>query len=265
MIILLIQFKSNDEFIYKKKITRRQGASSGEIEDYIAVEKKLRVSLNGKHIINLLCTPLMIEELINGLFLTEGILTERVLPEDMKIDFSEEISIDINAKTSDISELTTSRCLGGITFNKKRTFEKINNTVTISSETIQNLFEEFHQKSELFRLTGCFHSAALSDGEKIIAFAEDVGRHNAVDKIIGAAILEDILFKGTLLLVSCRLSSEIVSKCSRWKVPILASRTAPTDLAIEIAEKSGITLIGFVRGERLNVYTHAHRIHPIKS
>ncbi|MBE0427265.1 MAG: formate dehydrogenase accessory sulfurtransferase FdhD [Nitrospirae bacterium] len=244
----------------KRKIMRRLGASSREIEDYIAVEKKLSISLNGKHIINLLCTPIMIEELINGFFLTEGILTDRILPEDMKIDCGEEISVDINAENSDISELTASRCLGGITFNKKRTFEKINDRFTIPAEAIQSLFEEFHQKSQLFRLTGCFHSAALSDGEKIIAFAEDVGRHNAVDKMIGAAILKDILFKETLLLVSCRLSSEIVSKCSRCKVPILASRAAPTDLAIEIAEKSGITLMGFVRGDRLNIYTHEQRI-----
>jgi FdhD protein len=109
-------------------------------------------------------------------------------------------------------------------------------------------------------LTGCFHSAALSDGKNILAFAEDIGRHNTVDKMIGYAILNDIPFREKVMLVSCRISSEIVSKCARWQVPILASRAAATDLAIQIAEKSGMTLVGFARGESFNIYTNPQRI-----
>jgi FdhD protein len=88
----------------------------------------------------------------------------------------------------------------------------------------------------------------------------DIGRHNAVDKVIGYSILADISFRGKLMVVSCRISSEIVSKCARWGIPIIASRAAPTDLAIEIAQKTGVTLVGFVRGDSLNVYTHEQRI-----
>jgi FdhD protein len=245
----------------KRKIIKKQGLISEEREDYIAVEKKLRVFVNKKELISLYCTPLMIGELVIGLFLTEGILTNKISPDEMSIVYGKEIRVDISLAKDILPEgIVTSRCLGGITFNEERDFKKINDGFSILSESIKTIFNEFHQKSELFRLTGCFHSAALSDGQRILAFAEDIGRHNAVDKVIGYCILKDIAFTEKLMLVSCRLSSEIVSKCSRWGIPIIASRAAPTDLAIEIAEKSGITLAGFVREDRLNVYSNAQRI-----
>src|SRR4030065_2522199 len=244
----------------KRKIIKKQGTSSEELEDYVAIEKKLRVSVNGKKIITLYCTPLMIKELIIGLFLTEGILTNKISPYKIDISYGEDIRADITAEYIFKKGMVTSRCLGGVTFNKKRNFEKVKDDFSITVEALKNIFKEFQHKSELFRLTGCFYSAALSDRNSILAYAEDIGRHNAVDKVLGYSIIKDIPFTGILMIVSCRISSEIISKCSRWGIPIIASRAAPTDLAIEIAEKSGITLIGFVRGERLNVYTNPQRI-----
>jgi len=245
----------------KRKIINIQGSISEEREDYIAVEKKLGVFVNKTEIISLYCTPRMIRELVIGLLFTEGILTNKISPNKMRIKYGKEIKVDITVDKDIVTEgILTSRCLGGITFNEKRDFKKIKDDFSISSESIKTAFNEFHQKSELFRLTGCFHSAALSDGQTILAFAEDIGRHNAVDKVTGYSILKDISFAGKLMLVSCRLSSEIVSKGSRWAIPIIVSRAAPTHLAIEIAEKSGITLVGFVREDRLNVYTNMQRI-----
>lgn len=244
----------------KKKIIKKQGTSSKEIEDYIAVEKKLKVSVNGKDVISLYCTPSMIKELVIGLFLTEGILPNKISPDEMRIEYGEEIKVDIPAEDVLTEEMAISRCLGGVTLNKKREFEKVKHNFSITFEALKTIFNEFQEKSESFRLTGCFHSAAISDGERILVFAEDIGRHNAVDKVIGCSILEEIPFTEKLMLVSCRVSSEIVSKCLRWGIPIIASRGAPTDLAIEIAETSGVTLVGFVRGDRLNVYTNTQRI-----
>ncbi len=244
----------------KKKIIKKQGTSSKEIEDYIAVEKKLKVSVNGKDVISLYCTPSMIKELVIGLFLTEGILPNKISPDEMRIEYGEEIKVDIPAEDVLTEEMAISRCLGGVTLNKKREFEKVKHNFSITFEALKTIFNEFQEKSESFRLTGCFHSAAISDGERILVFAEDIGRHNAVDKVIGCSIIEEIPFTEKLMLVSCRVSSEIVSKCLRWGIPIIASRGAPTDLAIEIAETSGVTLVGFVRGDRLNVYTNTQRI-----
>jgi FdhD protein len=109
-------------------------------------------------------------------------------------------------------------------------------------------------------MTGGVHSAALSDGDKIIAFAEDIGRHNAVDKVLGFCVLENIPFKGTIMMASGRLSSDIVNKCLTCSVPVIVSRTSPTSLAVEIAAASGITLIGFVRGTRMNIYSGKQRV-----
>lgn len=243
----------------KRKIIKRQGVSSEEIEDSIAVEKRLRVTTNGKDFITIYCTPLMVKELITGLFLTEGIFTET--PLEMSIVYGKEILVDItSAGNFSTEDITTSRRVAGITFEKKRNLVKIRDDFSLEAKALWNVFEEFQKRSELFRLTGCFHIAALSDGEKILAFAEDIGRHNAVDKVTGYSILNNISFKKKLMLVSCRLSSEIISKCSRWDIPIVASRAAPTSLAIEIAETSDITLIGFVRGERMNIYSNSQRI-----
>jgi len=245
-----------------RKILKKYGTSFEEIEDYIVIEKKVRVSVNGKEVISLYCTPSMIKELIIGFFLTEGIIKGEFCAEKINIKYGEDIMVDIPVE-GDISTegmTITSGCIGGITFPQKRVFGVIKDAFSIDAGILKTLFKEFQQRSEIFRLTGGVHSAALSDGEKILVFAEDIGRHNAIDKIIGYSILEKIPFAGKLILVSGRLSSEIVSKCSRWGIPIVASRAAPTNLAIEIAETSGITLIGFVRGERMNIYTNPQRI-----
>ncbi len=251
---------------YKKiKIIKIHGSFQEEIEDFIAVEKKLNLSINDEHVITFLCTPLMIEELINGFILSEGIFKNKISREDMTIEYGDEINININKGINKNSDKALSRFLGGIALNKRKRFKKIVDNFTIKINDLQRIFEKFQKKSELFRLTGCFHSAALSDGKKIIVFAEDIGRHNTVDKIIGYSILNNLSFNNKLVLLSCRISSDIVLKCSTWKIPVLASRAAPTDLAINIAEKCGITLIGFVRGNRLNIYTNKQRIHTRNS
>jgi FdhD protein len=245
----------------KRKIIKYQGASVKESEDPVAVEKKLRLFLNGKELITLHCTPSMIPELINGILLTENIVSDKIPQESITLKMNEGIGIHVTVAGDAVPEGTHfTRCLAGFTFSQGKTFRKIEDNFVLAPEDLEAIFRGFHQRSELFRLTGCFHSAALSDGKNILAFAEDIGRHNAVDKVTGYALLNDISFREKLMLVSCRISSEIVSKCARWEIPIVASRGAPTDLAVEIAEAAGMTLIGFVRGENMNVYTNPQRI-----
>lgn len=253
----------------KKIIFKIAGSSIKQVEDAVAIEKRLRLSINGEELISLYCTPSMIRELVVGMLMTEGIIKGEWCSERMSIEYSDAILVNIQAADAVIDKegmVLTSGCLGGITFNpesfrdKGETGLKIEDSFSIDAKSLFNIFEEFQNRSELYRLTGCVHSAALSDGKKIIAFAEDIGRHNAVDKVIGYSLIEDIEFAGKIMLTSGRLSSEMVSKCSKWGIPMLASRAAPTNLAIEIAELRGITLAGFVRGNRLNVYTHSQRI-----
>ncbi|TAL24187.1 MAG: formate dehydrogenase accessory sulfurtransferase FdhD [Nitrospirae bacterium] len=247
----------------KKIISRITGESVKQVEDTIAVEQRLRIFVNKEELISLYCTPLMIRELVVGLLMTEGVVKGEWCSDRMSIEYKDDILVNIEdagVSTPKEGRVMTSGCVGGITFAKKPETEKIADNLSIAPKTLFDIFKEFQNRSELYRLTGCVHSAALSDGANISVFAEDIGRHNAVDKVIGYSLLEGIKFEGKIMLASGRLSSEIAFKCSKWGIPMLVSRTSPTNLAVEIAEARGITLVGFVRGDRLNVYTHPQRI-----
>jgi FdhD protein len=245
----------------KWKVRKLKGNDLSEVEDTVAEEKRLRISINGQEVLGLYCTPLMVRELVVGLIMTEGI-AEGICTERMSIVYGDEISVDVPAegKVRTGGASITSGCVGGITFSKQLTDTAKGEKTSIRRSELTELFRKFHTRSALYELTGCVHSAALSDGEDIICFAEDIGRHNAVDKAIGCSVLEAVDPRGKIMLASGRLSSEIVSKCARWAIPIVASRTAPTALALRIARETGVTVVGFVRGDRMNVYTHAHRV-----
>lgn len=246
----------------KRKIYKNASNALQEREDLIAVEKRLRVSVNGKEVLSLYCTPLMVRELVVGMFMTEDIIKGGWCAERMSIEYGEDILVDIPAEgeASTDGAVITSGCIGGITFPKRLSLQKIDDPFQMKINVLKELFRRFQNASELYKMTGCVHSAGLSDGSDIFCLAEDIGRHNAVDKVIGYAILENIPFKGKIMLASGRLSSEIVSKCAKWGIPIVASRTSPTSLAVDIAEKSGVTVVGFIRADRLNVYTYPQRI-----
>jgi FdhD protein len=249
------------EPIIKRNIMKKRGNFSEESDDYVATEKKLSLCTDGGEILTLSCTPVMLRELIVGLLLTEGLITGDLRLPEISISHGDVITVHVPfSADAMVKGSPLSRSLGGFLLNRVTRYRKIQDDFTIAANELITVFREFQEKSELFRLTGCFHSAALSNRKAILAFAEDIGRHNAVDKVIGYSMLNNISPQGKMMIVSCRLSSEILSKCAQWGVPVLASRGASTDLAIQIAEEAGVTLIGFVRGENFNVYTHAQRI-----
>ena len=247
--------------VYRRiKITKNRGDEYLDVVDPVAVETKVRITVKGKELLALSCTPSMVRELITGFLLTEDIVADAAVASAAGIQYGKEISVELPADAMN-GLLDLSRSLGGITVSREGTFrKKIQGDISLPATSLKSVFREFLDRSELFRLTGCFHSAAVSDGKQILAFAEDIGRHNAVDKAIGYAVLNNIPLEGMIMLVSCRVSSDIISKCLRWDMPVLTSRAAPTELSIRIAEESGMTLIGFVRGDSMNIYTHPQRI-----
>jgi FdhD protein len=248
--------------IIERTIVRVQGSGKTSCIDPIAVEKKLRLRVNSIDVLSLYCSPVMIRELVVGFIMSEGIIDGPWCTEKMSIDIGEDIAVDIDTegKVSLEGKAVTSGCIGGITVPREIVPNSVTSDIRISPEGLRRQFGEFQNRSLSYKDTGCIHSAAISDGESIVAFAEDIGRHNAVDKVIGASIIGDFNLAGSVLLLSGRLSSEIGSKCARWSIPVVASRTAPTSLSVEIAEKAGITMVGFLRGTRFNVYTHPERI-----
>jgi FdhD protein len=244
------------------KITRTRDNIMEETEDVIAVEKKVRIAVNGRNILNLYCTPLMIREFVVGIIYNEGLISGEWCAERISIEYGDEITVDIPSAgvVNEGEKTVTSGCAGGVSLMRGLP-EKISADGTeFKLEAVRNIFREFQRRSEIYRITGGVHSAAITDGNIILAFAEDIGRHNAVDKIIGFSILENISLRDKIMLASGRLSSEIALKCARCGIPVLVSRAAPTSLAVDIAEKTGLTMIGFARGERMNIYTGRQRI-----
>jgi FdhD protein len=247
------------------RITKVREDRIEEAEDLIAIEKKVRISVNGQNALNLYCSPVMIREFIVGVIYNEGLISGEWCADRISIEYGEEILVDIPSSgtiNTSIEKTITSGCAGGISLMKGLPQRITDDGTRFGLEGIREIFREFQKKSDVYRITGGVHSAALTDGKTMLAFAEDIGRHNAVDKVIGFSILENISLAGKMLLASGRLSSEIALKCSRCGIPVLVSRAAPTSLAVEIAEQTGLTMIGFVRGDRMNIYAGAQRIIP---
>ncbi len=246
----------------KVSILKIRDGSSEEVDDVVAIEKKVRISVNGKHALSLYCSPQMIREFVVGVVFNEGLISGGWCAERLSITYGDEINVDMPAAgtIAEGEKVVTSGCAGGLSLNRKLPEKRIADPSVFDLREIRELYREFQKRSEGYRSTGGVHSAALADRDRMLVFTEDIGRHNAVDKVIGYAFLEDIPFVGKIMLASGRLSSEIVLKCGRCGIPVIISRAAPTSLAVEIAEASGATLIGFARGDRMNIYTGKQRI-----
>lgn len=159
--------------------------------------------------------------------------------------------------------MITSGCGRGATFYSATdtASQKVESEVKISTDAIFALVNEFQHGSEVYLATHGVHSAALADGKKILAFSEDIGRHNAIDKILGRCLLEDISTNDKMLISSGRITSEIVHKAAKRGIPIVVSVSVPTDMGIKLAADLAITLIGAVRGNRrMTIYTNDWRV-----
>jgi len=245
-----------------KKIIRFKKNETLELEDTVAVEKKIKVYINDEEILSLSASPINIKEFVVGFLMTEDILKGDWCPQKILI---EENGSELHAKVNLEGHVSlegktiTSGCMSSVSFLSDIK-GSIDDNLKIKSFKLFKLFREFQEKSTLYRTTGCIHAAALADENGILFIAEDVGRHNAVDKVIGWALLNGVSLKNKIMLVSGRISSEMALKTAKWKVSVIVSRTAPTSLAIELAQKAGLTVIGFLRGDRFNIYSHPERI-----
>lgn len=246
-------------------LTRIKGNKIEEISDLVAREITFTILLNKKKLVTLNCSPEKYKYLGLGFLYTSGILQKK---EDI-------ISLDINEKqglmdikikgVSLLPEDIINSNLWIESYRQSEEQEKIplsiDTSLKISSNLVYSLISEMQGRANFFKLTGGVHSCALADKNgSTILFSEDISRYNTIDKILGEAFVNDITTEDKIILTSCRITSEILKKIIIGKLLIVISRAAPTDLAIKLAKKMGITLVGFVRGERMNIYTHPERI-----
>ncbi|RKY64229.1 MAG: formate dehydrogenase accessory sulfurtransferase FdhD [Candidatus Latescibacterota bacterium] len=234
--------------------------------DSVAEEFQLTIFLNDRELVTLACSPVHMEYLALGFLRSEGFIggredVERIVLDDrngiIRITIKKRLDLDMPFR-----RLITSGCGRGLKYYRPSdvSLGEIRSDMKVSPSVIFELMKEFASSSETFKETGGVHSAAFCDAGGVLIFEEDIGRHNALDKVFGRCLWEGLPTQDGIVLTTGRVSSEVVLKAVRMGVPFLISRSAPTDLAVKLAEGLGLTLAGFVRGRRMNVYAHKERV-----
>src|SRR5437667_5036838 len=234
-----------------------RGGRVSEVAADVVREQPLTIHVNGEKFLTLLCSPMMLEALVVGYLWMEKVIGAReeiARLEVSAVDGRAEVTLT-HAVTLPTERILTSGCGGGITFRiDHRLFPRLHSTVKVRPAQLAARMKELFQAAVHYQRSRGIHGAALADGERVLIVAEDVGRHNAVDKVKGEALLRDIPTEDRLLLSTGRVSSEMLLKAARMGVPVVASRTSPTEMAVALAEQLGVTVCGYVRPESLNVY-----------
>ncbi|MBA7476548.1 Sulfur carrier protein FdhD [subsurface metagenome] len=244
-----------------------QGMSQGE--DITTIEFALTIILNNQELVTLLCSPADLKYLAIGFLVSEGLLKskdeiKKIVVDDQRGVVRVETEEDKGLASQLLfKRLITSGCGRGASFYSTADVKnqaRVESQIVISAPQVFALVNQFQHRSQVYKATGGVHSAALCDTESILLFSEDIGRHNAIDKIFGECILTDLPTQDRIMITSGRISSEILLKVAKRNIPILISKSAPTNLGVKLAVDLGITLIGFARGKRMNVYTNSWRV-----
>ena len=245
--------------------------TSQKITDYVAEEKPLYLFVNKTFWATILCSPSDLRELAVGHFLSEGILKsvdeieEVVLKEPEStchIKLKPGINVEDRVRLSRLhARVIPSACGSGSPYQYTGKIPEVKSNLKVKAEVIFDGVNQLNFKAEGFRRTGGLHVAAIWKANgKLIALAEDVGRHNAVDKVIGMAALNKVDFGGCFLALSGRMSGDVAFKAAKVGLPIIASLAAALSSGIATAKAAELTLAGFVRGKRINIYTCAERV-----
>jgi FdhD protein len=238
------------------------------VQGAVTEESLVRIHVNGQELATFMCTPREQDELALGFLRAEGIITgiedvRRIVicPSGTCVDvWLHKADIDL---PSAARRVITSGCGGGITFDDlSERHTPVNSQMTVSPEQIYEGMRGLYQAAQLYKVTQGIHTSALSDGEQLLLVAEDVGRHNTIDRLWGKAMKCGLSTEGRMILATGRISSEMLGKAAKMGVPIVASRTSATSLSVALARAWNITVIGYVRSNHrsFRVYTGTQRI-----
>lgn len=253
----------------KRSIQKYAGSSFITEEDEIATEYPLTIVVDGAEFATMVCSPSDLEELVIGFLASEGVI--RTVDEIASLSLSMARGfayVSLHQRQQQALTQHSKRFIGSCCgksrqfylHNDMRTAKTVQSRATVSVGQILQLMESLQQSSVDFQSTGGVHNAALCTNEGIIVARTDIGRHNALDKLFGYCLQHKLPLGDKLIAFSGRISSEVLLKAAKIGIGILLSKSAPTDLALSLAEDLGITAVGFIRGSSLNVYTHPHRV-----
>ncbi|MEM1538348.1 MAG: formate dehydrogenase accessory sulfurtransferase FdhD [Candidatus Nezhaarchaeales archaeon] len=250
------------------KLNVKLGSVKQEVFE-VAVEAPVSLSVNGKYLRTLVATPIMLTELALGHLYSEGIIDSL---SDVKDVIVKELSVDVHlfkdVNTKILAALTTrvtTTACGSAETSFLSLLDRIKKPIVLSSLTVDpNIIPKavlkLNEVGVLYKATKATHSAViLSTDGNLVAVAEDVGRHNAVDKAIGLTLLKKVNLSGCILVCSGRPTADMTLKAARAGIPVVLSLSLPTDLSIKIAEETGVTLAS-VRGRDLTIYAHPERL-----
>lgn len=250
----------------KKKVKRIVGGTVRTATEKVVREVPVSVHVNASEYAVLMATPTELEALAVGFLLGEGVMTHATRLEGIEVECKEWIvRVQLGGEYDSTRKrgLVTSGCAAVALFKGAFDFVgvgRVRSRLRLGAAVVRKLMGEMVKRCGTYRETGGIHSAAIAHRAGIVLFGEDVGRHNAVDKVTGRAYLDGLDLSDKVLLCTGRISSEILVKAARRGVPVVVSRTAPTDLSVRLAGKLGITLVGFVRGGNVSVYAGTGRI-----
>jgi FdhD protein len=256
--------------VVETEVIKIKGFDKVIVKEQVVVEKALTVYLNDEEFVTIVCSPGQEKELVIGLLCSEGIIKHSNQLTKLSIDTKEGLAWVETTGNSRLGEamylkryLTSCCGKGRSSFyyaNDARLAQNVQSSLQISSQEVSQYINLLEEKSELFHETGGVHGGALASGGQLDYCAFDIGRHNVLDKLYGYALSKEIDLSQKVIAFSGRISSEIVIKTGKMGCPVLAGVSAPTDLALTLADELGITVIGFARENRMNIYTHPERV-----
>jgi FdhD protein len=229
------------------------------------VEAPVSLTVNGQVWMTFMCTPVQLQAMAAGFLYNEGVIEGMHEIESVRVcEHSDNVDVWLSHDAEQpASWRRTSGCSGGLTAVDALAVPGVSlhgDGLQVPAEAIGSMVELLFESQALYRETGGVHTSALSDGQAILLSAEDIGRHNTLDKIAGLCLLGNVWPERRILITTGRISSEMLQKAARLRSPILISRTSPSSLSIEMAGKYGITLIGYARRQRFNVYSVPERV-----
>ena len=247
-----------------RKIVRVVQGRSEHAERGVVEEYPLRLRVNGRELATLVCSPHKLNFLLAGFFRLQGFV--ETLDDILSLGVCQDFGlaeVRIKGKLPESLQPTlTSGCGTGIAYNLPQSlFDSAYKTKqNYNSDSLFRLMKELNERTEQYRSHGGIHSAAIGDEMGLLLCAEDIGRHNTLDRLAGEALFKQLDLQGKMLVTSGRISTEMVAKAARLGIGLIASRTSPTDRAIELCEQAGITLVGYLRGTGLEVYSHPQQL-----
>jgi FdhD protein len=250
-------------------IRRYRRGEQTSLIDKVVREQRIELVLNGVPLLAMLALPRDVEALALGFLVSEGLWRDRGQLPEVRFD-ADAGRVRCDGQFDEDALETIHRrwtfgtgCGGGGTARDPSRLDQsrpLESPLTVRPSQLARLAREFGRQTVLYRMTGGVHACGIADTDRLLLFAEDVGRHNAFDKVAGMALQGDMDVSQKIALTTGRLSAEIVGKAIAHGIPVLASSSAPTAMGVQWSRRFGLTLIGFLRGQRMNVYTGYQRV-----